>query len=202
MKNYSIEFIGTFFLVLTIAFTGNPLAIGAILAVLVYMGGPISGAHYNPAVTTSMLIAKKITAMNALIYIFFQIIGALAASIVFFGIQGSLFIPQPGVDVGFTTAFIMEMLFTFLLCFVVLNVTSSKHKGNQYFGIAIGATVGVGALVAGPLSGAVFNPAVAYGSMLIDINNINFHANNLVLYTLAPLFGALVATLLFRAVSK
>ena len=125
MKNYSIEFIGTFFLVLTIAFTGNPLAIGAILAVLVYMGGPISGAHYNPAVTTSMLIAKKITAMNALIYIFFQIIGALAASIVFFGIQGSLFIPQPGVDVGFTTAFIMEMLFTFLLCFVVLNVTSS-----------------------------------------------------------------------------
>lgn len=202
MKNYIIEFLGTFFLVLTIAFTGNPVAIGAILAVMVYVGGPLSGGHYNPAVTLSVLLNKKITAMNALVYIFFQIVGALAASITFFGINGSLFIPQPGADIGFTTAFILEMLFTFLLCFVVLNVTSSKTKGNQYFGFAIGTTVGVGALVAGPLSGAVFNPAVALGSILIDINNLNFHANTIVLYTLAPLFGALVATLLFRTLSK
>ena len=81
MKNYIVEFIGTFFLVLVIGLTGNPIAIGAMLMVMVYMGGPISGAHYNPAITLAILIRKKIAPGQAFTYMIVQVLGACAASV-------------------------------------------------------------------------------------------------------------------------
>lgn len=93
MKKYLIEFIGAFFLVLTIALTGNPIAIGFALTGLVYMGGYISGAHYNPAVTLTMLLTKKISQGEAAKYIIAQLFGGLVAAGIFSFISGSNFTP-------------------------------------------------------------------------------------------------------------
>ena len=84
MRQYLMEFIGTMFLVLVMGFNGNPLAIGAVLIAMVYMGWHISGAHYNPAITLAVWIRKRIDFKNALAYIFAQLLGAFAASIVFY----------------------------------------------------------------------------------------------------------------------
>src|ERR1700716_3522561 len=94
MKKYLIEFIGAFFLVLTIALTGNPVAIGFVLTVLVYMGGYISGAHYNPAVTLAVLLIKKIDKGEAMKYMIAQLLGGFIAAGIFYFIHGSNFAPS------------------------------------------------------------------------------------------------------------
>src|SRR5437879_5565294 len=82
MKKYVVELMGTFFLVLVIGLTGNPLAIGSILMVMIYMGGHVSGAHYNPAVTLAFLLQKKIDTRDAGMYIVFQILGSIGAALI------------------------------------------------------------------------------------------------------------------------
>src|SRR5258708_23726482 len=113
MKKYLIEFLGTFFLVLVVAFTGNPLAIGAVLAAIVYMGGYISGAHYNPAVTLGLLLSKKINLDISLRYMLTQLLASIIASAVYFYIHGAVFLPEIGHNVSFVQAVIIETLFTF-----------------------------------------------------------------------------------------
>lgn len=199
MKKYLSEFIGVFFLVLTIALTGNPVAIGFILMVLVYMGGYISGAHYNPAVTLAMVFTKKIGHGEAVNYIIAQLLGGLVAAGTFYFINGTNFVPEITDSPSLWPAFILELLFTFLLAQVVLNVAATeKTKGNDYFGLAIGMTVLVGALAAGSISGGVFNPAVAIGPMLIDIKNISLHVNDLTLYIVAQSLGAVLAAIVYK----
>ena len=199
MKKYINEFIGTFFLVLTIALTGNPIAIGFVLTVLVYMGGYISGAHYNPAVTLAMLLVKKIDKGEAMKYIIAQLLGGFIAAGIFYLIHGSNFMPAIDVNASWSSAFLLEVLFTFLLASVVLNVAATdKTKGNDYFGLAIGMTVLVGAFAAGPISGGVFNPAVAVGPMLIDIGHIGTHLNNLIIYIIAQSLGAALAATVYK----
>ena len=95
MKKYVIELIGTFFLVLVIGLTGNPLAIGSVLMVMIYMGGHVSGAHYNPAVTIAVLMQKKIDTKDAGMYIVFQVLGSIAAAVVAYIITGNTFAPSP-----------------------------------------------------------------------------------------------------------
>src|SRR5258705_11189484 len=142
MKRYVVEFIGTFFLVLIIALSQNPLAIGIGLAALVYMGGYISGANYNPAVTLALWINKKIDTRTGLVYMLTQLVAGICAAGVYFFINNMLFIPTPGPNVSFGSAFIVEVLFTFLLASVVLHVAATdKTKGNDYYGAAIGFTV-------------------------------------------------------------
>ncbi len=198
-KKLVAEFIGTFFLLLIVALTGNPLAIGIGLTALVYMGGYISGAHYNPAVTLALLINKKITASDAKLYIFTQFAAAILSSCIYFLIKGDRFIPQMGENSSFVSAFLIELLFTFLLASVVLHVAATdKTKGNNYFGIAIGFTVGAAAFAGGTISGGAFNPAIGIGPLLFDIIHVTSHGTSLLLYLFGPFIGGALAGKLYK----
>tara|TARA_Y100001978_G_scaffold112198_1_gene100096 strand:+ start:841 stop:1458 length:618 start_codon:yes stop_codon:yes gene_type:complete len=195
MKRYLFEFIGTFFLVMTIGLTGNPLAIGIMLAVLVYMGGHISGAHYNPAVTISIYLKKLISKEVAIKYILVQIAASTFASAVIYFLTQDLLKVAPSETATIPQIIISEFLFTFLLVLVILNVaTNKKTEGNSYYGLAIGFTVMASAYCVGGISGGAFNPAVGLGpeitSFLItkDINLFNS-----LIYLIVPTFGGIIA---------
>ena len=175
MRKLVVEAIGTFFLVLTIALAAlgggagalAPLAIGAVLMVMVYAGGHISGAHYNPAVSVAVLVRRAMTARELGGYAAAQVIGATIAVII-----ARVLLPRLA-DVGdiepdMLAMSIAEFVFTFGLAWVVLNVaTAEGTKGNSYFGLAIGFTVMAGAYAVGSISGAAFNPAVAVALMFM-----------------------------------
>ena len=208
MKKYIIECIGTYFLVLIIGLTGNPIAIGIGLSILVYMGAHISGAHYNPAVSLAMIIRGEITIMECLKYILSQCIGAFAGaySIVLLGADALSVISNTD---SMTSFFMAEIIFTFLLVFVILNVaTHPDTKNNQYYGLAIGLTVAAGAFSVGEISGAVFNPAVSFGPSLLSIINPDLEFSNLVshnffiYYLTATAIGSVIAGLLFNYLLK
>jgi aquaporin Z len=199
MKKYVTELIGTFFLVLVIGLSGNPLAIGSILMVMVYMGGHISGAHYNPAVTLALLMRRKISVNEAIVYMAFQIVGALLAAYAVYVLTKTTFAPAPGADVTQIDALLIEVLFTFALASVVLNVATTKASaGNSYFGLAIGFTVMAGATAGGPISGGAFNPAVGLGACLIDtLIGGNDSLSHVWLYLVGPLAGSALAAVVF-----
>lgn len=199
------EFIGTFFLVLTIglAVTGGvemaALAIGSVLMVMVYMGGHISGAHYNPAVTLAIWLRGKATPTEAGAYIVTQLVAAVVAALVSQMVSGTTFPVAPAADVPLGTFFLLELLFTFALALVVLNVaTAPTTAGNSYYGLAIGFVVTVGALVVGPISGGAFNPAVAIGPTLVDSMAGGGSMANLWVYLVACSLGGLLAALVYK----
>lgn len=148
VNRYLTELIGTFFLVFTIGMVvvgggaAAPIAIGSVLMVMVYMGGHVSGAHYNPAVTVGIYLRGAMAKSDIVPYIAAQILGAwLAASAVQL-ITGSTFAPAPGAGFGAIEALIAEILMTFALVLVILNVATAKAtEGNSYYGLAIGFTV-------------------------------------------------------------
>lgn len=195
-----MEFIGTFFLLLVVAFTGNPLAIGAILVALVYMGGYISGAHYNPAVTVSLWISNKIKSGEALKYIGVQMVAGVVAAAFFNVIDGSKFLPTPSLNADIAGAFLIEALLTFLLCSVILHVAATdKTKGNNYYGIAIGFTLLAIAYVGGPISGGAFNPAIGVSPLLYDFINFGPHFMNMTLYLIGPVVGGILAGMVYKS---
>jgi glycerol uptake facilitator-like aquaporin len=195
MKKYLIEGIGTFFLVLVIALSSNPIAIGAILVALVYMGGYISGAHYNPAVTLAIWMQGKLKAREAQRYMGAQMIGAFLAALTFFVIKGKVFVAGPGAGVSFGTAVLVELLLTFILVSVVLHTaTTPKTEGNDYYGLAIGLTVMGIAFTGGSISGGAFNPAVGVAPLLFNIANLGHNVSNLLIYLLGPLAGGVLAS--------
>ena len=203
MKKYLTELIGTFFLVFTICLAAGggtsipPLAIGASLMAMVYMGGPISGAHYNPAVSLGMLLRGKLSPGDFVPYVIAQLVGAIAAAVVGDWILGHPFAPAPGPSVTALKALAVETLYTFALCLVVLNVATSKRSaGNSYFGLAIGFTVMVGAFAAGSISGGAFNPAVGLGPILVSALSGGSLANAW-LYVVGPFIGAVLAAGVF-----
>ena len=152
MKKYITEFIGTFFLVLTIGLTGNPLAIGAALMVMIYAGGHISGGHYNPAVTLAVLIRGRISISDAMVYMGSQLAGAIAAALVVGIYKQAPAEAMQSLDT--TKAIVAEAIGTFALAYVVLNVATAKgNAGNSYFGLAIGFTVMAMAFAFGEYSG-------------------------------------------------
>ena len=171
MQKYLTEFIGTFFLVLTVGCavmaSGTngipPLAIGAILMVMVYAGGHVSGAHYNPAVTLAVFLRGRCPAKDVLPYMASQVAAALIGAAV-----ASFLRPDYVATAGATDmprVIVAELLYTFALAYVVLNVATSKDtQGNSFYGLAIGFTVLVGAFAVGDISGGAFNPAVAVGA--------------------------------------
>lgn len=202
MNKYITELIGAFFLILVIALTGNPIAIGAVLMVMVYMGGPISGGHYNPAVSLGAWLRGKLSIKDMIIYWVFQIIGGLLAAFLYLYFSGKTFAPAPAADAGFVKALTAEIVFTFALVSVVLNTaTSSKSAGNSYFGLAIGSTVMAGAFAVGAISGGAFNPAVAVGPIIVDTINGGKSMSNLALYIIGPLVGGLIAGLMYKVMN-
>ena len=178
MKKPLIEFIGTFFLVSTVGNTvinpggaGNlaPIAIGTILMVMVFAGGHISGGHYNPAVTLAVLLRGKCPLRDAITYWIAQILAAFVATAVVSFLKGYPPIPAPG-EYHPDRALVAELIGTFALAFVVLNVATAKDtEGNSFYGLAIGFTVLAQAFALGAVSGGAFNPAVATGIMTLGL---------------------------------
>jgi aquaporin Z len=205
MKKYLVELFGTFFLVLTIGSTVMapndagamaPLAIGAVLMALVFAGGHVSGAHYNPAVTLAVFLRGKCAGAEVPGYIVAQCAGAAAAAIVVAFLKGNPTVTPMQIDV--TRALVAEFLFTFALCSVVLNVATSKGTGgNSFYGLAIGFTVLAGAYSVGAVSGGAFNPAVALGATIMGL----FNAANIWVYLLASVAAAGAAAAFFKLVA-
>ena len=205
MKKYLVEFIGTFFLVFTIGSTviapgaGSlaPLAIGASLMVMIFAGGHVSGGHFNPAVTLAVWIRGKCDTKDVVPYWIAQVAAALVAAWVVGTIkmQGAA---QPLALASWKPAFLAEFLFTFALCWVVLNVATAKGtSGNSFYGLAIGMTVMVGAFAVGGVSGGAFNPAVATG---ISAMGLSLWSNLPVLLG-GELAGAVLAAVAYKAVN-
>jgi len=199
MQKYVMEFIGTLFLVLAVGLTGNPIAIGMTLAVMVYIGGHISGAHYNPAVTLAVWLRGKLKKSEILGYVLAQLLGAFAASIVIMVVSGS-FVPEPAFNITFWQAILIEILFTFVLAIVILTVTTAKKlEGNYIYGLAIGFALMTGAYVGGPISGGVYNPAVALGPILLSsVFGTSIPLTSILLYILGPLSGGILAAIIFK----
>ena len=200
MSRYVTELVGTFFLVLTIGLmvlNGTPMApiaIGSVLMAMVYMGGHISGAHYNPAVSVAILIRGKMKARDLIPYVTAQLIGAILASLAVMVIVGDTFAPAPDPDAGLVVVLLSEGLFTFALSIVVLNVaTDDATAGNSYYGLAIGFTVLVGTFAVGGISGGVFNPAVGTGPILVDALAGDGGFDQLWIYWVGPLLGGAAA---------
>ncbi len=205
MKNYVTEFIGTFFLVLTIGLTvlGKepmaPLAIGAALMIMVYMGGHVSGAHYNPAVTLAVLLRGKLAPAQAVPYMISQVAGAFVAALAVQYMKGDTFAPAPGAGIGAAPAVVAELLFTFALCLVVLNTATAKSTaGNSYYGLAIGFTVVVAAFAAGPVSGGAFNPAVGLGPTILHAMSGGGSFSQVWIYLVGPFAGGALAAMVFK----
>src|SRR5436190_13413781 len=199
MGKYITEFIGTFFLVLVIALTRDPAAIGVVLMVMVYAGGHISGAHYNPAVTLAIWVRGKVSGYDAVVYMIVQAIAAIVAAYVAKWYLGDLGPATLELNGRIAKAFVCEMLGTFALAYVVLNVATSKGTtGNSFYGLAIGFTVFAMASTFGSISGGAFNPAVALGATIIDA----FAWQNIWIYLVACFGGGFIAALVFNFVNK
>jgi aquaporin Z len=202
MRKYVTEFVGTFGLVLTIGCVvmGEsslaPLAIGGVLAALVFAGGHISGAHYNPAVTLAVFLRGRVRGIDVLAYFGAQIVGGLLGAV-----AARMIVNPASIEaVSFSgreiaVALVAEFLFTFLLAYVVLNVaTSQDHADNSFYGLAIGFTVFAGAAAVGGLSGAAFNPAVAIAASAIGL----FAWSAIWIFLVANFAGGAIAALVFR----
>jgi len=199
MKKYITEFIGTFFLVLVVALTGNAAAIGATLMVMIFAGGHISGAHYNPAVTLGVLIRGKIGSKDAMAYIAFQIVAAIVAALIARWYMGDMGVATMDLSGKVPKAFIGELIGTFALAYVVLNVAISKGTaGNSFYGLAIGFTVFAMASTFGSISGGAFNPAVAIGATVVKA----FALKNIWIYLVACFGGSFLAALVFDFINE
>ncbi len=232
---FTYELIGTFFLMLVVGMTiaphsiglFAPLAIGITLAILVYLGGAVSGGFYNPSVTAAVYLRGRLSANRLILYWLAEFLGAaIAAGVVIWmklpyhaamlhahattnpggkpglGVHASVQMPAasytpPPFEIG--KVFVIEMLFTFLLCWVVLQaVTDRVTKGNSWFGWAIGMVLAIGAYAAagggsGAITSAAFNPAVTFG--LAITRNITWL--QIWIYFLAQLVGSILAPILF-----
>jgi aquaporin Z len=203
MPKYLVEFIGTFFLVATIGFAVlkpgadmmAPVAIGSMLMVMIFAGGHVSGAHYNPAVTLAVFVRGKCTAAELVGYWIAQIGAAVAAAAVVIFIKGHR--AEEPIKLILAHALIVEFLFTFALCYVVLNVATAKATaGNSFYGLAIGFTVLAGAYAVGPVSSAAFNPAVAVAITIMNLAPLS----GIWVYFVANLAAAVCAALAFKAI--
>lgn len=210
MNKYLVEFIGTFFLVFTIGMTVvapgagalAPLAIGAILAIMIFAGGHVSGGHYNPAVTTGVWLRGRCPTADVAPYFAAQFAGALVASLAVKALKTGLVAKAAALGGPLTPeilpALLAEFVFTFALVWVVLNVATARGTaGNSFYGAAIGGTVMVGAFSVGGVSGGAFNPAVALGLCLMGVVSWS----SLWLYLVANLAAGIAAALVFRVVN-
>lgn len=203
MKKYLAEAIGTFALVFAgtgaiiindvsngvISHAGIALTFGLVVMAMIYAIGDVSGAHINPAVTLAFWAAKRFDGKLVFPYLAAQLVGAFAAS----GVLKLLFLEHDMLGATLPTgpwwqSFVLELLLTFLLMFVILNVsTGAKEKGIMA-GAAIGGVVAFEAMFAGPICGASMNPARSIAPAVVGMN-----FQHVWLYVVAPVLGALLA---------
>ena len=210
MKKYFVEFIGTFFLVFTVGMTviapgaGDmaPLAIGSVLAVMIFAGGHVSGGHFNPAITLGVWLRGKCPNTDLTPYMGAQVGGALVASLAVQAVKHGFIANVAAIGGAMTPAvapaLLAEFLFTFALVWVVLNTATAKGtSGNSFYGFAIGFTVLAGAYAVGGVSGGAFNPAVAVGLCLMDV----VAWGSFWIYLVACFAGGAAAALAYLAVN-
>ena len=198
-RKLAVEFIGMFMFVFTVGMATNkagagalaPLAIGSLLMVMVFAGAHISGGHYNPAVSTAVFVRGKMTSNEYRGYMITQFVAAILAGLTVRVVGGH----EANASVaGAGRMLIAEFLFTFALCWVVLNVATARGtEGNSFYGLAIGFTVVVGAFAVGGISGGAFNPAIALGAMVTGL----FKWSNIWIYLIADFLGGAAAAYVF-----
>ncbi len=210
MNKYIAEAIGTFALVFcgtgaiiinevsggTVGHIGIAMTFGFIVTAMIYSIGDISGAHINPAVTIAFAVAGKFPTPQVLPYIVAQILGGVLAS----GILKLLF--PDATSLGETLpvgevlqSFVMEVILTFFLMFVIINVATGSKEVGIMAGLAIGITVLLEAMFAGPITGASMNPARSLAPALI---NLNFA--HLWIYLIAPIVGSVIGIFAWKAI--
>lgn len=204
MKKYLVEFIGTFLFVLVVGMVvidpgiGSlaPLAIGTLLMVIVYAGGHVSGGHYNPAVTLAVWLRGRCAAKDVPFYWIAQIAGAFAGGALALYLKDNPTVtPQ---EIKIVPALIAEIVGTFALAYVVLNVATAKATaGNSFYGLAIGFTVMVMAFALGGVSGGVFNPAIATGITFMHLEKFS----SFWIYIVGDLIGGALAALTFKFIN-
>ena len=205
MRKYLTEFVGTMFFVLTVSLVvtnGDPMAplvIGAVLMVIVYMGGHVSGGHYNPAVTLAVYLRGKLPAGEVAPYMVAQVLGATLGAYLCYMFLDKTTAPAPAVTSTTMTALMVEALYTCLLCLTVLNTAISKAtQGNSYYGLAIGFSIVIAAFAGGPISGGAFNPAIGTGPTIVHALVGGGNYSHLWIYLVGPFTGSIVAALLFK----
>jgi aquaporin Z len=192
------ELVGTFMFLTVIALSGPlgvfaPLAIGFALAALVYMGGHVSGAHYNPAVSFGAFLRGKMAATEMLLYWAAQLAGAVLAFTFGYLVTGHSGGIHPGAGVRAVQAVAVEIVFTAALVMVIFNVAFSKAtQGNSFYGIAIGLFIAAAVFVGAPISGGAYNPAVAFGATLGSAWFGNGGWSDLWIYVVGPLVGSAI----------
>jgi len=215
-KAFIVEFIGTFFLVSAVFFAGQfgAIGVGLMLISQIFMGGHLSGAHYNPAVTIGVICSgrEKITIKRAVAYIIIQVFASIVSAFFCWGLNvgvtplayangTTLYSPIIAPHGAWWQAFAAETVFTFGLVNVVLTVgTSSELQGNPYFGVAIGLVVAASGVAVGAISGGVFNPAVGTGPLIVNTcEQMSFDGLKWIwLYWTAPILGGIIAAAVFR----
>lgn len=203
---YASEFIGTYFLVLTIGLNVlqrialAPISVGFILMAMIFATGKVSGGHFNPAVTLGVMVCRQgLLWRDALLYVLAQLAGAVAAGLTYTAMLGATFSLRPGQGYDMLDALAAEALFTVALVFVVLSV-ATVGGDNQNFGLSIGFTVTAAAFSVGRISGSSLNPAVAFGVICSHWLHVGGGLEQLAPYILGPLLGAIIAAALFRIV--
>jgi len=203
-RKYAVEFIGAFFLTFVVAVSAlsgsvfTPLAAGATLMVMIYAGGHISGGHFNPAVTLAVLVRGRIGIRDAVGYWIAQAVGGVVAGALARAVVNPAAVKTLTLSGHTEAAAVVELLITFALCYVVLNVATSKDQpGNGFFGLAIGFTVAAGAFAVGGISGGAFNPAVTLGAATAGV----FAWSTIWVYLVVQLGAGVAAALAFRALN-
>jgi len=206
-SKYVAEFVGTFLLVFTVGCNvskGSPVwavtSIACVLMVSIYALGGISGANFNPAVSLALACSNQLPWVTAGIYMVVQLLAGIVAGFAYFALYGDSFNLAPVGNYGIMQAGMAELLYTFMLCFVVLNVACSVKSGNcpnQFYGLAIGFVIVAGGYGAGNISGGCFNPAVAFG---IDVSSAHKGFGVSFVYLIFELVGAALASGVHRAV--
>ncbi len=206
-SQYIAEFIGSFFLVffgcgsmvlaeINPAYNGSlvPFVWGGAVSIMIYAVGHISGAHFNPAVTLAFWSVKRFPAKRIFGYVTFQILGALAASVTHLIIWGSEHkFGAPSVSITLGGGFLVEVILSFALMFVIISVATDSRAVGELAGIAIGSTVALCAFVGGPICGASMNPARSIGPAILA-----GEFSLLWLYVLAPILGAILGAKVYE----
>jgi aquaporin Z len=198
------ELVGSFVFMTVIALSGfagqfAPLAIGAALMSMVYMGGHVSGAHYNPAVSFGVFLHRKISATDLIGYWVAQVVGGVLAFVLGYLISGHAPGIHPGANVGFAKAVVVELVFTAGLVLVVLNVAATRAtERNSFYGLAIGFAIAAFIFAGGPVSGGAYNPAVGLGATFASAVFGGGGWSDVWIYLVGPLAGGAIGAGIHR----